>query len=348
LKRYYIIDALRSVLALCVAIGHAGVFPLFGPVGQQNAYLDFLAKGFRTIVFGPPAVIAFFVISGFCIHYPFAESKSRCPITQFYARRYIRILIPVIFTVVMLKILFPQVIIVGYDSILWHSTLWSVVCEEIYYAIYPVLNRLGPQFGWTNIVTVAFATSIPVSWYFFAGQEWQDIGIIATAITLFPVWLMGCYLAENVSSLNKTYSALQIWQWRVVAWGVMWLALVLHFHLGIYQTQTGLWVGIVYYFWLRAEISYYRTRLPWNLLIWAGRWSYSLYLIHPIAVGLCVRYNILAQQSRVDWIIVIAAILTASYAFYLVVERPSHNLARKIPLLKRNQAGLPATIARAP
>jgi peptidoglycan/LPS O-acetylase OafA/YrhL len=57
LKRYYVIDALRSVLALCVAIGH--VFPLFGPVSQQDAFWDFLANGFRTMVFGPPAVIAF-------------------------------------------------------------------------------------------------------------------------------------------------------------------------------------------------------------------------------------------------------------------------------------------------
>jgi hypothetical protein len=47
------------------AIGHAGFFPIFGPVGQNGGMLDFLCSG------GLPAVIVSFVISGFCIHYSF-------------------------------------------------------------------------------------------------------------------------------------------------------------------------------------------------------------------------------------------------------------------------------------
>ena len=210
-----------------------------------------------------------------------------------------------------------------------------------------MLNRLGPQFGWGNIVKVAFVASIMMSWYVFAGPDWEDFGIIATAVTLFPVWLMGCYLAENVSSLNKVYSARQIWLWRVAAWGVMWLVLVLHFHSGIHQTKSGLWVGVVYYFWLGAEISYYRTRTPWKLLVWAGRWSYSLYLIHPIVIGVCLRYGMKTQKSRLDWLVVMALVLFASYAFYIIVERPSHNQARRIPLFGRGQIAQPATSAGA-
>jgi hypothetical protein len=63
LKRLLILDALRCVLAVCVAVGHVGMFPLFGPVGQPNPILDLMARGSRTLVFGPPAVIAFLVIS---------------------------------------------------------------------------------------------------------------------------------------------------------------------------------------------------------------------------------------------------------------------------------------------
>ena len=347
MKRFYIIDGLRSVLALCVTIGHAGVFPLFGPVGQQDAVLNFLARGLRSVVFGPPAVMAFFVISGFCIHYPFVESKSKCPILQFYARRYIRILIPVICTVATFKIVFPDRIIIGRDSILWHSTLWSVLCEEIYYAMYPLLNRLGPRFGWPNILKVAFGMAIPVSWYFFLGQDWQDLGIIATALTLFPVWLMGCYLAETVSSLSKRYTVREIWVWRFAAWGIMWLASILHFHLGIYQTQTGLWVGVIYYFWIRAEIGYFGTRKPWNWLIWSGQWSYSLYLIHPIIISLCVSHHIWAFESRLDWVLTMVFILSASYAFYLAIERPSHTVARTVPLLAPDQVERYAAEVRA-
>jgi peptidoglycan/LPS O-acetylase OafA/YrhL len=337
LKRFYVIDGMRAVLALCVAIGHSGTFPIFGPVGHGDVFWDILARASRSLVFGPPAVIAFFVISGFCIHYPFVGSKNGCPIGRFYARRYIRIFVPVISAVALFKIFFPQTIILGVGSILWHSTLWSVLCEEIYYAVYPLLNRMRLAVGWPVMLKVAFGASILVSWYHFSSMDWQDIGIIATAVTLLPVWLMGCCLAENVSSLKQQPSKHAIWLWRFGAWCVMWLALLLHFHSSIHQTQSGLVVGVIYFFWIRAEISHYKGRAPWQWLVWAGGWSYSLYLIHPIIIGWCFSHDIVAYNSRLDWGITIAAILAASYAFYLLVEWPSHKLARLIPLFRREQ-----------
>lgn len=335
MRRFLVLDALRCVLALCVAIGHAGMFPLFGPVGQLDAHWDMLARNFRTLVFGPPAVIAFFIISGFCIHYPFAATKRACPVLPFYARRYIRILVPVVCTVAMFKLFLPHTVIFGSKSIVWVSTLWSVLCEEIYYAFYPALNRLVPRIGWPNLLGMAFLLSFVTIWHGYPSVDWQDIGILATTLTLFPVWLLGCYLAESISTLTKEYSAAEIGLWRLAAWGIAWISLVLHFHSPFHQTVSAVPIGVAYYFWIRAEIGYYRSKTPWRPLVWAGRWSYSLYLIHPIVIGVCLKYEILSFQSRLGWIIGIALIMLGSYAFYFLVERPSHNLARKIPLLQR-------------
>jgi peptidoglycan/LPS O-acetylase OafA/YrhL len=339
LRRLYVIDALRCVLALWVAIGHAGAFPLFGPVGQHGGVLDLLARGVRTLVWGPPAVIVFFVISGFCVHYPFVDKRDKFPIARFYARRYLRILVPVIFTVAIFKMLVPKTVVIGSNSVLWHSTLWSVLCEEIYYAVYPFFNRLRASVGWPNILKGAFGLAIPVALYYLPAQDWQDIGIVNTAIVLFPVWLLGCYLAENLPSLTKEYSTRSIWIWRLSAWATMWVAEILHFHGGIHQIQTGLWTGVIFYFWLRAEISYYRNRNPRRLLIWAGRWSYSLYLVHPVVISICAASGLLAFESRQSWVAVVALILLGAYVFYLAIERPSHNLARKISLFDRQQGG---------
>lgn len=339
MKRIYVIDALRCVLALWVAIGHTGVFPLFGLVGQHDGLLDLLARGFRTLVWGPPAVIMFFVISGFCIHYPFVNTTQKFPTVRFYARRYLRILIPVIFIVAIFKMLVPKTVVFGSRSILWQSTLWSIVCEEIYYAAYPVFYRLRLAIGWPNILKGAFGIAVPIALYYLSAQDWQDIGIVNTAIVLLPVWLLGCYLAENLPSLTKAYSTRSIWIWRLCAWATMWLAEILHFHGGIHQIQTGLWTGVVFYFWLRAEISYYSNGRPWSVLVWGGRWSYSLYLVHPIVISVCAAHGLLAFESRENWIVVVALILLASYTFYLAIERPSHNLARKISLFGRKQRG---------
>ena len=329
-------------------IGHVGVFPVFGPVGQPDALLEFCAKAFRTIVWGPPAVIAFFIISGFCIHYPFAESKRKSPILLFYVRRYLRILVPVICTVALFKVLFPGTTIFGSNTILWNSTLWSIVCEEIYYAAYPILNRWVPLVGWSKFIGITFLISIVMSWAFSAGPDWQDMGFIATAVTLFPVWLMGCLLAENVKShcSRKSISVGQVWLWRLVAWAVMWIAMILHFHFGFYQTASGLWVGLVYYFWLRAEISYYASKSPWELLVRGGQWSYSLYLVHPIIVRFCQDHSVNGNQSRLDWVVVVVFVLSAAYIFYLLVEWPSHKLARRVPLFSAGEAIPPSAATK--
>lgn len=333
MRRYYVIDALRAVLALCVVIGHAEVFPLFGLVGQSDNFFDLLARAWRTIVFGPPAVIVFFVISGFCIHLPFAGSAQKVSLLRFYARRYLRIVVPLVAVVAIYKIVWPQAIVLGSDSILWHSTLWSVVCEEIYYAAYPFLNRMRRHFGWLRMIAMALLAAAIINLSYISAKDWEDLGIIYTTLVLSPVWLLGCHLAETISSVERSCSSRAIWLWRACAWSVMWIAGVLHFHGGVYQTQTGVVVGIVAYFWVRAELCHEREKTPWMPLVWAGGWSYSLYLVHPIVIGVFGPYTV-AGSPRLTWILLFISVLAASYLFYLLIERPSHGLARKVSLFE--------------
>ena len=333
MRRFQVIDALRGVLAFWVTVGHANVLPRLASVGQNHGTLDFIARGLRSIVWGPPAVMAFLVISGFCIHYPFAHTGRRCQVLRFYGRRCVRIGIPAAFTVAMFKLMFPDIVIVGNDSILWHSPLWSVLCEEIFYALYPILNRASRSIGLGRIVLVTFVVAMAVTSLAPATEEWVDLGILGSATVLWPVWLLGCYLADRVSALNNTPSASSVCAWRCGAWMVMWVAELLHFHGGVSQTRTCLWVGAFSYFWIRAEIRHSAAQPAWPTLVWAGRWSYSLYLIHPLIVALCVEHAFLTQGPRLNAVWMLGPILIAAYLFYLTVERPSHRWARKIGLL---------------
>jgi len=47
----------------------------------------------------PAAVIVFFVISGLCIHLPFARSLESPHLGAFYSRRLLRLLIPIAVTI---------------------------------------------------------------------------------------------------------------------------------------------------------------------------------------------------------------------------------------------------------
>jgi peptidoglycan/LPS O-acetylase OafA/YrhL len=66
------------------------------------------------------------------------------------------------------------------------------------------------------------------------------------------------------------------------------------------------------------------------LLEWAGAWSYSLYLIHPLAHSIVERLGgPLFQESRLHFVLPLVALL-ASYVYFLMVEHPSHQLAVRI------------------
>ena len=54
---------------------HYEVFPLFAGVDTATQFGRFLTHVWSTTVFGTPAVIVFFVISGFCIHLSFRGDK---------------------------------------------------------------------------------------------------------------------------------------------------------------------------------------------------------------------------------------------------------------------------------
>jgi len=96
--------------------------------------------------------------------------------------------------------------------------------------------------------------------------------------------------------------------------------------------------GLLSAAWVWAELSRPRTR---GLGSWLGSWSYSLYLVHvPVFWGIwtypcglsivsTVR-SALQPHDNARFVIAVTAALIASYLFFLVVEKPSHQLARRL------------------
>src|SRR5580704_16524197 len=79
------ISSMRFVLALWVVIGHRGI-PILKE--QQHDKVLWILRSFLNNAFnGPAAVIVFFVISGFCIHYPNRRKLDVPSWRMYYARR---------------------------------------------------------------------------------------------------------------------------------------------------------------------------------------------------------------------------------------------------------------------
>lgn len=334
--RYPILDALRFALAFWVVIGHFGMFPLFSAVDTTAGFGRTLVRGWNTIPFGTAAVIGFFVISGFCIHLPF-RGKKNLAIARYYARRYTRILIPLIGTLLIWRFLLGKRLqILGDESILWHSIFWSLLCEEIYYAAYPMLRLLRNRFGWNALLGTTFLLSVCISATHRYAVDWHVYGPLGTALILLPVWLLGCLLAEQVVELKPLSSAFVIWKWRFLAWAGSWICEMLYFKARISYTYTMVWFGVLAFFWIRNEIAYGMHHAPWRVLASAGAWSYSLYLTHGPAAELFGKFWNPNVNSILGWCTLYAFILALAYLFYLLVERPSHRMARRIALVKKS------------
>jgi peptidoglycan/LPS O-acetylase OafA/YrhL len=326
--RFPIIDALRIFLAFWVTVSHFGMFPLFAGVDTSTRFGRILVHAWDSIVLGVPAVIGFFVISGFCIHLPFRRGE-KLSAGRYYARRYIRILVPVVAAIIIIRLNGDRQPIIGDHSILWNSALWSLFCEEIYYAVYPLARFVRNRFGWGMLLVPTFLIGAILAAFRSDTLRGSALGTVKVAVILFPIWLLGCVLAEQSDNLQPLDSPWVIWRWRFLAWFGSWSCELLHFKENVPLNPMLLLFGVLAYFWIKEEIAYSAHHQPWTFIASAGLWSYSLYLIHIPAMRMFARLPLPGFGYILNWCVSFAFIFAVSYLFYLTVERPSHRLARK-------------------
>lgn len=320
------LDALRFLCALCVVQGHLrlGGYLILDKLDEPHDLVHAIRVAFNQgfpIPTGPNAVIVFFVISGFCIHFPYRNEK-KMNFQQFIVRRYIRVGIPALFAAVLL---YRTGFIVLQDSV-----LWSIICEIIYYSIYPVLMMLKHRFGWGLVLAGSFAAAYTVIVLHSGGPyngNFTSFGTSFTWILGLPCWLLGCLLAETYSKFRSHGRVVQ-WSFRlgIVSAAAVVTTLRFYAEVGYYWTQPLL--AILIFFWLGSEIAYFSKRRPWMWLEQAGSWSYSVYLFHaPVSIYIGHVVGLHFGMS-VKLLLELGAVLVGCYLLYRIVERPAHLLAR--------------------
>jgi peptidoglycan/LPS O-acetylase OafA/YrhL len=319
------LDSIRFVMACWVMVGHFGRLPyadqLVGTTLPQLA----LRAVYNNLVSGPAAVIVFFVVSGFCIHFPYRTS-SRVALLPYFARRHVRILTPVLVSVAWawsLGLRFP---------VFNNSILWSLVCEEIYYTIYPVLLKIRAHFGWRRMIAGAFLMSVAVVLTNPGAGDYPSFGPGLNWALGLPCWLLGCDLAErwDLVRARPVPGRQAIWSWRVGVLAASAACSALRFHTPLTYPWTLNAFAVLAASWLERETAYFRARRPVALLEAGGLFSYSIYLVHMHGVALFGRLPVPRLGALPDWCIKGLFVLTVCYVFYRVVERPSHQLARRL------------------
>jgi peptidoglycan/LPS O-acetylase OafA/YrhL len=314
------LDSIRFCCALWVYFSHFGFIPLSRAWALPRVVIGL----YNNLFCGVAAVIGFFVISGFCIHYPFVGTKN-FPLAEFYVRRYIRILPPLAVALLIGKLAGQNV--VGF----YETIIWSLVAELIYYTIYPALRNPLSRWRWT--LFLAYAISFALIAMYPRALNFHQFGPALTWLVGLPSWLLGCQLAASVVSDSSGPTA-SPWLWRAAVWAASSFASVLRFHANLGYPLTLTLFGILAFFWIRAEIRHFRFTPPPAWAEFCGRWSYSIYLVHGMAALGFASFGF-KLLPVLFWLLQTIAVLIASYCFYLAVEMPSHHLAKYCARLVR-------------
>lgn len=338
--RIHGLDSIRFVAALVVMLSHGYGFDfqtLFdGRVAPEQLLPRVLWLLAGNLYNGQAAVIVFFIVSGFCIHYPYASGKAFVD-REFLLRRYLRIGIPIAVCLFLANKLFG----IPYRS---YVGLWSLICELVYYTLYPVLWRLRSRLGgWAGLYVASLISAFlvvlwidePLRSNIGTREDFPAFNFAVTALLGLPIWMMGCILAEHVVSRGSqdNFVSARIWFWRAAVFGASVICSILKFHgdkiIGFdipYYVSFQFFTFLVV-FWLLREIQRYQSLPVPRLLEWAGGWSYSLYIFHPLVSSTLDNPDVLRFFSP-EFPFTALAALVASYFFYLAIEKPSHILAR--------------------
>jgi peptidoglycan/LPS O-acetylase OafA/YrhL len=364
LNRNWSLDILRGVCALTVFLNHVILWSNFTPVGAVEGGLHRIFAGLYdafTALAWPtggqhPAVICFFVLSGYCVHGLFERHIGPAGATPppwggYFIRRTQRIM-PVYWAGALLGLVAMAVEgwrptgdplltmhagggageiaarVLGYSA-LWpeevfagNYTLGTVSVEILIYLAYPLFFLAAAANRWWLLGGVAIALQFVA----LALRNVVNPFVLFSGILIMAVfWYMGA-LAAHLR--QKRGWRVRGW-WLIAAWIAFLAAKQVPYFLGMNMIKQFIWglVCMLLIVWLldwEGRHAAQRDR-PWaRLLRWSGKISYPLYAMHTPVI-LLVNWTMLSLTGSHDYGWQLAFNLVLSVAVSVVV----HHLIEK-------------------
>ena len=340
------LDSLRGLAALAVVFTHMlSMGPYLGP--EVERLLD--ATPLRAVHTGRAPVVFFFVLSGYVLTLSLLRPDAPGPVA-FALRRTLRLVLPVAAVVLLsagLRALFyrgPLPADLGWDARL----LWSEPVET------SMLLRQALLLGADH----RFTLDIPL-WSLV--HEWR-LSLVFPLALLFrrrPALLLAAALALHAVAVaaGASHDAVQLGP-RLGSTLVASAYFALPFaagaalafvggHLALWGrgARSGAWAGVAVACALPSDLGFTAAsavlivlargpgRLPRVLaapaLLWLGRVSFSLYLVHMPVLATALHA---AHGWLPPWVALVAGVpasLLAAAAFHAWVEAPAHRLSRR-------------------
>lgn len=349
------IHGLRGVAALAVVLYH---LVHIGGIEPPNVF-EFIGRDFGY------SVHLFFILSGYSLMYS-TEPRINRPawLSDYLIKRFFRIA-PLFYFMVVFQIgsegfsgsltnLFLNLTFtfgfVPFTGIVWGG--WAVGAEMIFYAIFPVLlltirtHRAALIFLIISIVVCYFIRSAlhtqhinlasPPKW------DWSYFSF-ASNICFF---VMGIYVFRARQQLKKE-SIMNVIIPLIAMTIISWLML---FDGGKYFDGSGRWDIVVWGFGLAALCLWQSAQpsflIAHGLLQYLGERSFSIYLVHPVAIIYLKSYLFESYEKLLPLVgahaffvcavLILAVILLFVELTYRLIEVPGIHLGRRLIGWRRN------------
>jgi peptidoglycan/LPS O-acetylase OafA/YrhL len=353
------LDAVRGIAALLVLFSHC--YATLPDATQAALALDATPMGL--LIHGRPAVIVFFVLSGFVLSLSLLADRSPS-YGAFLIRRICRIYLPfaaaILIAATARKLVQPSPIdelSIWFNRDWTHSVdpslllshlgmlgrardmslnnpMWSLIVEMRISLIFPLLLALVARSLWVTVpvllLTLGVTEYLARSPYLPSQPYSGETLLEALLFTLYflSFFITGILIATQRERAARLVEALGTWPRRL-----LWLAAL--GSLAVYDDLVNVvGAGLIVVLVLGSRQA--KAWLGAAVLQWLGRISYNLYLTHIIVLLSLV--HLFHGSVPLSWLLlaVIPLSLVVADLCYRLVERPSIRLGR---LLTRRPIG---------
>ena len=203
---------------------------------------------------------------------------------------------------------------------------WTLAVEFQFYAVYPLLLLLRRRMGIHRATLIAFGLCVVASMIRHLGWLGRsDLPLLP--IMYWVQWCLGALVAERLFDgkppLINFPMAIAVWitgicvavpiaidaEWNYLAWAIVFAAIIER--------------------WIRRKTA---PSLRMKMLLWLGTISYSMYLLHDMALAQILPRISGATESRFGFGLVIAlpVVIAVSAVSYYLIEFPGIALGRKV------------------
>ncbi len=366
------LDSLRGLAAFTVLIHHLDltVHTVDGPFSYaQQWYHQVHRPPFSFIFAGHEAVVLFFVLSGFVLYLPYRRGNDPT-YGAFVIRRICRIWIP--YAVVVTIALAARALLyhgpvdqlgpwfnevwkhVDIGDVLQHyamlgvfnaavliPVLWSLVQEMRISLVYPVLAKAVRR--WSPLVVAAVGLGILAFGLMVIGavhERGEDVDIWETLL-YSGCFVLGALLAR---CQDRVVASIEKLPWFVAIGGFLvclgafeltpWLPGPLKATADIVITLGAL--GLIAFGIGSAPLRSVLARRP---VVWLGKVSYSVYLIHMVVILVVMRLWVGTVSMWILFAVSIVLTLVAAELLHRWVEIPAIRLGRRLTQKDRARAG---------